>query len=86
MREELVAQGINLMATGMSTVLVFLALLVLLTITTSAVMSRFFPDKDPEAPSAGAVSVSAAPAAVDPRTLRVIKAAIDKHRAKTAQG
>ncbi|UTA49322.1 OadG family protein [Simiduia sp. 21SJ11W-1] len=75
MQQEIVQQGIDLMVFGMGTVFVFLTILVVVTVTMSGVMSRFFPEAEPP------VAPPAAPAnRVDDRTLAIIKSAIEQHR------
>lgn len=78
MQESLMHQGVDLMLYGMGTVVVFLAILVVATLTMSWFIRRFFPEPEPVA-TASAESDTAYP---DARLLAVIKAAIEQHRAK----
>lgn len=83
MQGDIVAQGIELMAYGMGTVVLFLALLVWTTGLMSRGIARFFPDPAPE-PRRGAVAVDV-PAANqqaidDPSLVAVISAAVFQHR------
>lgn len=81
MQDSLMSQGVDLMVTGMGTVLIFLAVLVVLTTIMSRVMSRYFPEPVIEAPVRAKVATSSQP--VDPTTLKVLQQAISKHREKT---
>lgn len=71
----LVAEGFDLLLYGMGTVFVFLILLVLATALMSTLVVRFFPEEE-------LVQKSVAPAntGVDPLTIKIIQAALDKHR------
>jgi len=78
--QSLVGQGLELMLYGMGSVLVFLALLVLVTSLMSSLLgARGDMAVAPPAP-AGRVDQ-----AVDPRTLAVISAAIHTHRQRQLQ-
>ncbi len=89
MQEAIIFQGINLTLYGMSTVFVFLAVLVIATATMSTILNRYFPE--PQAPIArkpiahkpiAREPVVKVPATVnDPKVLAVIKAAVEQHRA-----
>jgi len=81
MQESLLAQGLDLMVYGMGTVFVFLALLIAVTVAISKVVVRFFPEA-PVVPKAIKTLSPKPAAAVEPRTLAAIKAAIDQHRAR----
>lgn len=75
MQQEIVQQGIDLMVFGMGTVFVFLTTLVIVTVSMSSVMSRFFPEAEQP------LTPPVAPASkVDDRTLAIIKSAIEQHR------
>lgn len=77
MQQSLLQQGTDLMMYGMGTVFVFLTLLVVGTIIMSTVVARYFAE-EPEpvaAPKGDGAPVNA-------RTLAVIQAAIQSHRAK----
>lgn len=83
MSESLMSQGASLMLFGMGTVFVFLAVLVVVTYLMSKVVVRFFPEPPEPAPAVRVpVAVPATGGAVDQGTLKVIQAAIDRHRAK----
>lgn len=84
MQESLLSQGLDLMVYGMGTVFVFLAVLIVVTTTMSKLVVRFFP----EAPAPVKVGNSASrpiSSDVDSRTLKVIRAAIQQHRARRSQ-
>lgn len=84
MQESLLGQGLDLMVYGMGTVFVFLALLILITSVMSKLVVRFFPEAP--APIKTIKSTSRKPSgAVDPRTLQVIRAAIEQHRARRSR-
>jgi oxaloacetate decarboxylase (Na+ extruding) subunit gamma len=81
--QVLLEQGIDLMLFGMGTVFVFLTLLVLATGLMSSLIQRFFPEPEIEAPlPQNGRLLPAKTVAVDTKTLSVIKAAIEQHRAK----
>ena len=82
MQESLLAQGTDLMLFGMGTVFFFLAVLVLVTTSMSALVVRFFPEAPPAAPKPASVNNKklTAPKAVDPKVLKIAQAAIDAHR------
>ncbi len=83
MQETLISNGLNLMMTGMGTVVLFLAILVVLTKSMSSVILNFFPDPEPTvAPQAPVASSATAGASVDASTLNVISAAVKAHRSK----
>lgn len=75
--QDILTQGFQLMLYGMGTVIVFLALLVVITSAMSVVVNRFFPEPKPLAP---APRGTPAPED-DPRLVAVISAAIQRHRA-----
>lgn len=80
MNDELMAQGVELMLYGMGTVVVFLALLVLVTTFMSRLVNRYFPEPETAIP---ATTARPSPAgAVDGRIIAVITAAIQQHRAQ----
>ena len=74
---ELIFQGLDLMLYGMGTVFLFLTLLVFATTGMSAVVARGLPPPttQPVADSSHAVG-----AETPPLTLKILQAAIDKHR------
>lgn len=81
MQESLFAQGVDLMLYGMGTVFVFLVLLIAITTLISKVVQRLFPEALPIAKT-GKIPSPQIPAVVDAQTIRVIKAALDQHRAR----
>ncbi len=72
----LLAQGVELLVYGMGTVLVFLTLLVVATLLMSVLIRKWMPEQ--EAPPAD--KETQAQADIDPRIVRVIEAALAKHR------
>jgi oxaloacetate decarboxylase gamma subunit len=82
MNDELMAQGVELMLYGMGTVVVFLALLVLVTTFMSQLVNRYFPEPEPVVPAATARPSPAGAGTVDGRVIAVITAAIQQHRAQ----
>ncbi|GAB3091353.1 hypothetical protein G8770_12740 [Aestuariicella hydrocarbonica] len=80
MQQEIMQQGVDLMLFGMGSVFVFLTVLVIATMIMSSLVQRFFPEPVPLPVPAAKAPV---PAGVnDPKLLAIIKAAVDKHRAK----
>jgi oxaloacetate decarboxylase gamma subunit len=79
MTDNLISEGLELMVFGMSTVLVFLTLLVFSTMLMSALVRRFFPE--PDLADTASSGLTSAPAG-DPKLLAVITAAIHKHRSR----
>lgn len=76
----LIQQGLELMAFGMGTVIVFLTLLVLVTRAMSALLT-LLPEPAASTPTPSPVrQQSGSGAEVDRRTLAVIAAAIHQHR------
>ena len=81
MTDNFVAQGMELMLYGMGTVVVFLALLVVVTTVMSGVVGRYFPE--PTAPAPSPASRGRTPAASrepDGELVAAITAAIRQHR------
>jgi len=80
MQGDIVAQGVELMLYGMGTVVLFLALLVVMTTIMSGFVNRYFPE--PQASAAAALHNLRGPAqpADDPNLVAVISAAIHQHR------
>ena len=79
MQGDIVSQGVELMLYGMGTVIVFLAALVVATTFMSRVITRHFPEPQPELKA----PVPRAPAAgTDPQVVAAITAAIHQHRAR----
>ena len=80
MQDSLMSQGLSLMFTGMGTVIIFLAMLVVLTNLATRLIARYFPDpiaKIDPTPKPALVTQ-----AVDAHTLKVIQKAVSEHRAK----
>lgn len=73
----LIEQGLDLMLYGMGTVFVFLTLLVIVTITMSAVIQRWLPDDENEVALSPNTELG-----VDERLVAVITAALVKHRCR----
>lgn len=78
MPESIISQGFSLLIYGMGSVMLFLALLVVVTDTLSKLLARYFPEPLP-APAPAKPAAAAPP--VDARTRVIIAAAIAKHRA-----
>ncbi len=76
MADTLLQQGLDLLSFGMGTVFVFLTLLVMATALMSRVIGRFLPDAPAVVPTVAANSRKT----VDAKTLRIIQAALNKHR------
>ena len=78
---ELIAEGINLMFSGMGFVLVFLLILIWAIGVMSKLINRFFPEPQPEPKtSPNSTALSAAPTDDFERLRPVIAAAIAHHR------
>ena len=71
------AQSVDLLLYGMGVVFSFLILLVIATSLMSRLIDRYFPQPQPE-PAAGGQPA----AEVDELTLKIIRAALDKHRGR----
>ena len=83
MQGDMIAQGWELLLYGMGTVVVFLALLVVATTVMSSVVSRYFPEPEPESISRSRPGqVLSADSAIvgEPELVAVISAAIHQHR------
>ena len=76
MQDQLISQGLNLMALGMGVVFIFLALLVVTTQCMSAVVSRYFPPVAAES----LVDTAESSELPDSTTIAVIQQAIRMHR------
>ncbi len=80
MQESIVSQGLDLMVTGMGTVLIFLAILVVLTNVMSSLISKYLPEPiveplvKPQPPSPSQP--------VDATTLNILQKAVDAHRSR----
>jgi len=79
MKDTLIEQGLNLMLFGMGTVFIFLTILIFATGAMSSVINRFFPEKAAVTPSKKK-PVGQAATSIPPSTLKILQAAIDKHR------
>ena len=79
MQETLFQQGIDLMLFGMGMVFVFLALLVVCTVTMSKIVQTFFPEVE-STPETVPATTPSATQNVDQKTLAIIKEAIRQHR------
>jgi oxaloacetate decarboxylase gamma subunit len=77
---ELFQQGVQLMIYGMGTVFVFLAVLVLVTISMSYIVNRFFPDAVPSVEPKAQTARQAPQSGDDSTLLAVITAAIHQYR------
>lgn len=77
----LLLQGVELMLVGMGVVFLFLFMLVGAVSLMSRLVARFAPEEVPPARPAAA-SPAPVPAAVDARTLAVIREAIRQHRGR----
>lgn len=85
MSDTLMQQGVDLMLYGMGSVVVFLTLLVIAMVLMSGSIKRWFPEpKAPLESNNRKPSNATRPKAgqVDDKTLAVIKAAIEQHRAR----
>ncbi|HDY82564.1 MAG: oxaloacetate decarboxylase [Gammaproteobacteria bacterium] len=86
MQGDIVAQGVELILYGMSTVVLFLALLVVAIMIMSRVVTRYFPEQESSAAAAlqklrgQKRSASQPQPADDPNLVAVIGAAIHQHR------
>jgi oxaloacetate decarboxylase gamma subunit len=78
--DELFQQGVQLMIYGMGTVFVFLAVLVLVTVSMSYIVNRFFPDVTPAAEPKTQTPQQASTGPDDSTLLAVISAAIHQYR------
>ncbi len=79
MDEVLMQQGLDLMLYGMGSVFAFLTVLVIATVLMSALVRGLFPDPE-EVSSAAPAGGAAADTRPDPKTLKIIKAALEQHR------
>ncbi|MBM68276.1 MAG: hypothetical protein CME43_02210 [Haliea sp.] len=91
MREdELFMQGVELMLFGVSTVAIFLSLLVVVIALASRVILRFFPEPAPAVPDRHGGTASGAPPAnaqaLDAERVAVITAAVHQHRQRRRAG
>jgi oxaloacetate decarboxylase gamma subunit len=89
MQGDLFAQGLELMLFGMGTVVLFLALLVVITAAMSLLVERWFPEPQPTPTAAEALrrlragqAAAAAGAPSEAELVAVIGAAVHCHRAR----
>lgn len=75
LESHLVLESLSLLLYGMGVVFVFLFLLVIATTAMSHIVNRFFPEPVPERVTRKALTTG-----VDDLTLKIIQAALDKHR------
>ena len=80
MQGDIVAQGVELMLYGMGTVVVFLALLVVVTTLMSSVITRYFPEVKSSAAAALQKLRAEAQPVSEPNLVAVISAAIHQYR------
>ncbi len=80
MTSSLIEQGFNLMLFGMGTVFIFLTVLIFATGFMSKIISRYFPEQIVQTAPKKKKSAALGSSSVAPATLKVIQAAIDKHR------
>ena len=80
MDNSLIEQGFSLMLFGMGTVFVFLTLLIFATGAMSKVILNWFPEKIIKPPAPRKKAALASGTSITPTTLKVLQAAIDKHR------
>lgn len=80
MSSSLIEQGFNLMLFGMGTVFIFLTILIFATGFMSKIIGKYFPEQIVEAAPKKKKSAALGASSVAPATLKVIQAAIDKHR------
>ena len=79
MTDDIVGQGVELMLYGMGTVVVFLALLIVITTAMSTVINRYFPEAPAPAPATPRPAATAEPSE---EVVAAISAAIHQHRSK----
>ncbi|QIB64235.1 OadG family protein [Kineobactrum salinum] len=80
MRDDIFMQGVELMLFGMSAVILFLTMLVLVTSIMSRLMTRYLPQAAAVPKPVRPRVPAPAPAGPDPEVLAVISAAIHRHR------
>lgn len=76
--DPIIQDGVNVMIYGMGVVFSFLTLLVFAIIIMSTVAQKWFPEEEPLAKPKP--NSKASPININPLTLKVIQAAIEKHR------
>ncbi len=85
MSNDIVGQGLELMLFGMGTVVVFLALLVVITTTMSRFIGRYFPEPVAPVPVRPAAPTQAANGgAPSDEVVAVISAAVRQHRQRSS--
>ena len=77
---DILAQGVELMIYGMGTVVVFLAMLVVMTTVMSRTIARYFPQQEPSVSDALMNLRTATHPAEDPNLVAVISAAVHQFR------
>lgn len=83
MQSTLMSQGFSLLSVGMSAVLLFLTLLVVLTGCVSRLLARFAPDPVATIAPRAARQPQSCEAPVDAVTRKVIEVALQKHRSRS---
>ncbi len=73
----MIEQGLDLLLFGMGTVFIFLTLLVIVTISMSAIIRRWLPEEELDH-----LSSPKRHTAVDERIVSIIQAALAKHRSR----
>lgn len=81
MRDEIIAQGVELMLYGMGTVVIFLALLVVATAAMSRLLARYLPEVEP-LPAPQRQGTGAASPEPDSHLVAAIAAALHRHRTR----
>lgn len=79
MQTTLIDQGLDLMLFGMGSVFSFLLLLVLATRLMSLLVNRWLPE-ELVAENVANASAGAPPSTIDPKIVKAIQIAIDRHR------
>lgn len=79
MQNTLIEQGLSLTLFGMGTVFTFLILMVFATTMMSRLVAKYAPQGN-EAETSVTIANTTGQNAVDPKTLSIIKKAIDAHR------
>ncbi len=80
MQESIVGQGLDLLMTGMGSVMIFLAILVVLTNVMSSLISKYLPDPIVEPLAKRQFPSPSQP--VDATTLSILQKAVDAHRSR----
>lgn len=82
MQDDLLQQGVELMIYGMTTVFVFLAVLVMVTMLMSTIVQRFLPAPAALPEASKRKKAATAVATDDKQLLAVITAAVHQHRSR----